>query len=157
MSYLNFSWLIEDKLAGHKALSSEDDLLWLKKKGILSVVRMVEMSRAEITSIQITQQGLLDCYEPVADYHAPSLKQIDKILKFINSALVDGRPVGVSCYWGMGRTGTIMACYLVSQGYAANEAINEVRTKRPGSIETESQEDVIKEYAGTIRPISRRI
>lgn len=49
---------------------------------------------------------------------------------------------GVRC-----RTGTILACYLVSQGYKAGAAFDEVRAKRPGSVETKSQEDSIKAYA----------
>ena len=61
-----------------------------------------------------------------------------------------GRPVGVSCGAGLGRTGTILACYLVSQCFSAEEAINKVRVRRPGSIETREQEDAILAYAKTV-------
>ena len=147
MNHLNFSWVIEGKLAGHQAPLSEEDLLWLKKQGILSLVRMVEKIKTEVTSPQVLRHGFRDCYEPVPDFHSPRLTQINKIIRFITVSLSDGRPVGVSCWAGLGRTGTILACFLVSQGYSAGTAIYQVRAKRPGSIETMSQEEAVKAYA----------
>jgi len=147
MSNLNFSWIIDGNLAGHHAPSSEHDLIWLNSQGVLTLVRMAETHKNEVPSFQIAKLGLSDCYEPVPDFIAPSLTQVNKILQFISGSLSAGRPVGVSCGAGLGRTGTILACYLVSQGYEASAAINEVREKRPGSIETKSQEDAVEAYA----------
>ncbi len=53
MGNLNFSWLIDGKLAGHQAPSSEQDLMWLKKQGVLAVVRMAEKHKAMVTSTQV--------------------------------------------------------------------------------------------------------
>lgn len=147
MSNLGFSWMIEGKLAGHQAPSSEHDLIWLKKQGVLSLVRMVEKHKAEMTSLERAQLGLLDYHEPVPDLTAPSLAQIGRLVEFITRSLASNRPVGVSCGEGFGRTGTILACYLVSHGYEAGAAIDEVRGKRPGSIEMKSQEHAVKAYA----------
>jgi len=147
MGIFNFSWVIEGKLAGHHAPSSEDDLKWLKKKGVLALVRMAEIHITRVTSSQIASYGLLDYHETVPDFTAPNLNQIESMVRFILKSLSKGLPVGVSCRAGLGRTGTILACYLVSQGYETGAAIDEVRRKRPGSIETKSQEDVIKAYA----------
>ncbi len=72
------------------------------------------------------------------------------MVDFINKSISEGKPVGVSCGAGLGRTGTVLACYLVSLGHSAEVAIGMVRTKRPGSIETETQEEAIKEYAAKI-------
>ncbi len=55
-------------------------------------------------------------------------------------------PVAVHCIAGLGRTGTILACYLVGQGISAEEAITTIRKWRPGSIEISEQEAVIYEY-----------
>ncbi len=72
------------------------------------------------------------------------------MIKFITEAISAGRPVGVSCGAGLGRTGTILACYLVSQGFDPSTTINEVRAKRPGSIETKEQEQTIITYAHSL-------
>ncbi len=147
MNLLNFSWMIDGKLAGHQAPSSEQDLVWLKKQGSLALVRMAEKHKVKVSSLQVEHLGLRDYHEPVPDFTAPSAAQVSKIVQFITGSLSERRPVGVSCGAGFGRTGTILACYLASQGYEASAAIDEVRVKRPGSIETKSQEDAVKAYA----------
>ena len=41
------------------------------------------------------------------------------------------------CAMGCGRTGTMLACYLVAkEGYTADKAIEETRQRRRNSIET---------------------
>lgn len=147
MNELNFSWIIKGKLAGHQAPLSEQDLVWLEKQGILALVRMAEDHKAKVRSLQLKHLGIWDCHVPVPDFTAPTNGQIGTMITFITKSLSVGRPVGVSCGAGLGRTGTILACYLVSQGYKPDDAIAEVRVKRPGSIETESQEDAVKAYA----------
>jgi atypical dual specificity phosphatase len=147
MTISNFSWLIENKLAGHSAPESEADLIWLETRGIKALVRMTEKELAKVSTIQVQKIGLLDCYEPVNDSKAPKPAQIDKIIGFIGRCLSENRPVGVSCRAGYGRTGTILACYFVSKGIAADVAMEKVRLKRPGSIETSAQEEATKRYA----------
>jgi atypical dual specificity phosphatase len=152
MSWLNFSWIIDGKLAGHQAPSSEQDLTWLKEQGILALVRMAEKNKSRINGSQVEHVGLLDCHEPVPDFTAPKQEQTNRMIAFITEALSKGRPVGVSCGAGLGRTGTILACYLVTEGLSPEVAIKEVRSKRPGSIETEEQEKAIRTFATSVRP-----
>ena len=55
--------------------------------------------------------------------------------------------MAVHCGAGLGRAGTLLAAYLVSQGCDAEEAMARVRRARPGSIETIEQEQAVREYA----------
>ncbi|MFC1972628.1 dual specificity protein phosphatase family protein [Chloroflexota bacterium] len=144
---MNFSWLVDGQLAGHQAPSSEQDLIWLQAQGVLALVRMAEIHKSQLNSHQIEQFGILDWHEPVTDMTAPKPAQINRVIQFIMKSLSQGKPVGVSCGAGLGRTGTILACYLVNQGFTPELAIKEVRVKRPGSIETLGQEEAIKGYA----------
>ena len=50
------------------------------------------------------------------------------------------------CGGGLGRTGTLLACYLVRQGLPAAEAIERVRAVRPGSVETRQQAQAVHAY-----------
>lgn len=60
---------------------------------------------------------------------------------------LSSQAVGVHCALGFGRTGTMLACYLVKErGLAAGDAIAEIRRLRPGSIETYEQEKAVFQF-----------
>ena len=61
--------------------------------------------------------------------------------------LADAALVGVHCGAGLGRTGVIVACYFVAKDMTAKNAVARVRRLRPGSIETEEQEEAVNEFA----------
>lgn len=147
MERLNFSWLVEGKIAGHGGPISEEKLRYLKSRGLGALVRLAEEPIAQVTTEQVARVGLDDLHLPVPDFSAPTIGQIERALSFILDSIGNGKAVGVSCGAGYGRTGTILACYLVNRGWAADRAIQEVRSKRPGSIETEEQEKTIRVFA----------
>ena len=146
MAIPNFSWVTPGKLAGHAAPQTLRDLTWLRDQGIGALVRMAEESQVASDS-QIRELGFIDCHEVVPDFQAPTQAQIKKVMAFIEKNIASGIPVGVSCGAGYGRTGTIIACYLVRIGFDAEDAMAEIRKKRPGSIETDGQESAVRAYA----------
>lgn len=61
--------------------------------------------------------------------------------------VVPPQGVGVHCMHGHGRTGTMLACYLVKTGKMSGiDAINEIRRLRRGSIETHEQEKAVVQF-----------
>lgn len=145
LPYMNFGWLIENQLAGSRGPQYVEHLQYLQSKGIMALVHITAVPR--VTDEQIHNMGFLDWHLVLPDMEAPSASQLEEILAFIDSCLANRKPVGVSCDGGMGRTATVLACYLVKKGLNAREAIQMVKAKRPGSILTDGQQNAVETYA----------
>jgi len=74
-----------------------------------------------VTPGQIKGLVLIDLHEPIPDFAAPSPDQIDRIVGFMKTSISSRDRIGVPCGAGIGRTGTILACYLVSNGSIRNK------------------------------------
>ncbi len=138
----NFSWLIEEKLAGSGMPTTYDELEWILNQGVRTIVTMTENA---LPQNWVEEIGYL--HVPTPDYTAPEPDRIDMAVDFIHENISKNQAVMVHCAAGMGRAGTILACYLVKyQKYSALDAIKKVREERPGSIQSEVQELAISYY-----------
>jgi atypical dual specificity phosphatase len=139
----NFSWVIEDKLAGMGRPNSETAFAFLKDLGVSN---LITLTQNQLPFNLLEKYNLRADHYPVEVMTAPSLVQITQAVSRIDYLIGEGKKVVVHCAVGVGRTGTILACYLVSQGLSAREAISQLRQMRPGSVETNSQEAVVYRY-----------
>ncbi len=144
---MNFSWVIPGKLAGSQGPLIREELMYLKGHGIRALVRL------ERRTTSGEELGLSDLAEFVPDMQAPTDEQIDRIIGYIDHHIEDGSEVGVSCRAGYGRTGTVLACYLVHTGYSAGDALRQVRKLRPGSVEAPEQQEFVHGYERRLRSI----
>ena len=138
----NFSWLINNKLAGSGMPTSSTELQWVIRQGIKSVITMTENPLPESWV-----QNIKYLHMPTEDFSAPDMEKIDHTIDFIHERIKSGEPTMVHCAAGVGRTGTILACYLIKyHNFSVKDAIDKVRKERPGSIQSESQEIAIGLY-----------
>lgn len=147
---MNFGWLEEDLVAGCRGPRTEADLAFLARNRIGALVRLAHEDETGITASDVRQSGIEDCYEPVADWTAPTQEQIDQVVGFMVDTLDAGKAVAVSCGAGCGRTGTILGCYLVSTGLSAKVAIRTLIDARPCSDEilrVPGQREAVVEFA----------
>jgi len=143
----NFSWLIDEKLAGCGMPTTQNEIKWILNKGVKSIITMTENALPESWVENVSY-----LHVPTVDLTAPDVEKIITAVDYIYEKLNNNEPVMVHCAAGIGRTGTILACYLIKyQNYSAKKAIEQVRKKRPGSIQSESQEIAIEFFEKHIR------
>jgi len=139
----NFGWLIPRKLAGSGMLV-EGNIEWLLSHGITAVISLEAIDDA--CKALLEAEGIRHLFVPVPDFCGPSVEELHTITDFMVREISSGGIVLVHCGAGKGRTGTVLAAYMIRTGLGLGEAIAEVRRKRPGSIQSRDQEDALRRY-----------
>ncbi|MEM0365273.1 MAG: dual specificity protein phosphatase 23 [Candidatus Nitrosocaldus sp.] len=143
----NFSWVIDGLLAGSAKPMSMQEMEWVKQVGIKSILSVIEEPLPDEWL-----DGINYLHIPTLDYTAPDVEDMDRAVEFINSSIRAGKPVMVHCAAGKGRTGTVLAAYLIKyEGVSALESISRIRSMRPGSIQSSSQEMALVLYERYLR------
>ncbi|MGE3270094.1 MAG: dual specificity protein phosphatase family protein [Chloroflexota bacterium] len=137
-------WLIPERLLACAYPWGQDGLSHLAQRGVTVVVNLHERAHEPA---RLARLGLTEAHLPVPDFAAPTPEQLAEGVQVIGQALKAGQRVAVHCAAGLGRTGTLLACFLVSRGYAPATAVARVRAVRPGSVETASQLAAVEAYA----------
>lgn len=84
---------------------------------------------ASIADEEAERLGITVVHErhPIPDVSVPpSEHAMSKILDSIDDALEDGKTVYVHCWGGVGRTGTVVGCWLVRHGWLYRAALNQI-------------------------------
>lgn len=91
--------------------------------------------------------------ESISDRSVPTVAQMTRILDHIEACIKQEEPVYVHCIAGIGRTGTVVGCFLAKQGIAADNLVDEIKTLRQRtscywarSPEADEQVDFIKAW-----------
>lgn len=147
-----FSWVIDKKLSGLPFPGvfdpEEDDIAFLKEKGLTLLVSLtLNMPNTEL----LKRSGIRSAHYPVKDFHAPKTSQLEEFCIAADREIEKGGRVAVHCYAGKGRTGTFLAAYFVFKGAQADGAIELIRSLRPGSIETDEQEEAVRVFQRSLK------
>jgi len=145
----SFSWVAPDVLAAMAWPQNVRRTLEFLKDADIGVI--VSLTETPLNSALVEEFGFEYHHLPVRDFTAPSQAQVRRFIAIVKAARRAGKKVVVHCMAGRGRTGTMAACYLVSLGRDADEALREIRALRPGSVETREQEQVVRRFAARQR------
>jgi len=139
-----FTWVDKPHLAALAAPESAADLAWLRRNGVDLLVSLTEYP---VRRDWVNETGMMAVNVPVPDMEAPTDRQLDLLLDTIRKANASRLGVAVHCGAGLGRTGTVLAAYFVTNGMGPREAVAKVRDLRPGSVETAEQERAVETLA----------
>lgn len=138
-----FVWVEKSKLAASGYPASRGQVKWIAGQGIQSILTLTPQP---LPSDLVDGLGLHLGHVPMEDHKEPNPASLDAGVKFIESQLAEGNAVLVHCIAGEGRTGCVMAAYVMkSRGLSAAEALAEIRRVKPAFVEY-SQEKAILNY-----------
>ncbi|MCB1056244.1 MAG: dual specificity protein phosphatase family protein [Acidobacteria bacterium] len=141
-----FSWILPDALAGSAKPglmgNLEEDLDWLKEQEIRTLFNLTEKPLPVAADEDLAVQHF-----PIPDMGIVPPRRMVEVCTAILTKIRQGERVLIHCRAGLGRTGTVGACTLVSLGVPPDGAIRLIRSRSPYSIQTQSQESLIHHYA----------
>lgn len=104
--------------------------------------------RAASQGLSVTHRRM-----PIRDLGTPDLQTMHAILDTLDAALARGESVYVHCFGGIGRTGTVVGCWLVRHGLTGEEALAQIAAWRQGtpdgkrpSPETAAQRQMVRQW-----------
>lgn len=125
--------------------SAEAHLLRLNgliKEGMRTVINLMEIHEKnnfgqpftpyekQIQELAASAGTTVNCYRfPIVDQNITTVEHMTEIVDAIDQSLSSNRPVYVHCFGGIGRTGTVVCCWLLRHGYADERNVFEVLKK----------------------------
>jgi atypical dual specificity phosphatase len=147
----HFHWLLPDALAGMGCPGLldpvDDDLGALAAAGITLVV---SLTKEPFPVAKLREFGLDGRHLPVPDMGVPATAAVARLCRSIERVLSEGGRVAVHCRAGLGRTGTLLASYLVWTGSEPDDAITAVRALRRGMIQNAAQESFVRRFGASL-------
>lgn len=136
---------------------SHDFLCRLLDNGIDSFIDLTEED--ELTHYQpelskLTSRPIFYLRASIVDFSVPTLDEMQKLIKTINQLLSENHNIYLHCRGGIGRTGTVVGCWLRSVGNDGEQALTELAhlfsacnaARFTSSPETEEQREFIKTF-----------
>lgn len=158
-SILNAYWVKEGLLlaGAHPAPQVVNETLFksMINDGISAFIDLTEVWEGQaydrlLSELSLELEGDYRYHSfPIRDFTAPSVGTMISILDTIDEYLEADRGVYVHCAAGIGRTGTVVGCWLVRHGLSPRKALSAVAYLRGDGVESpeaESQIDLVLDW-----------
>lgn len=143
-----FHWIVPGRLAGcpEPGVSSpvDYDLDLLAR---MNVTHLVTLTERDLDQQALARHGLANIHLPIFDRESPSIRQTYMLLRRMQVLLDEGKVVAVHCKAGIGRTGTILAAWMIREGgLSADNSIARLRNINRSYVQTDVQEAFLHEF-----------
>lgn len=139
-----FVWVEVGKVAGSGYPASRAQVEWLTKSGIRGIL---SLTTAPLPPRWAEGLDIVTAHVPMEDHQPPTLESMEDGVRFILRQVAARRPVAVHCLAGEGRTGCVLAAYLIrTKNLSADEAMTQLRCLKPEFVEPR-QEQAVKAFA----------
>ena len=139
-----FRWVIPGRVAGTPmpgvVQSIDLDLAALRTVGVTMLITLTER---DIDQDALRRHGLRNLHLPIRDREPPTVPQIRMLIARMNGMLKKNEVLAVHCLAGLGRTGTILASWLIQDGLTASAALERIRKIEPGYVQSVEQEQFL--------------
>ncbi len=146
-----FLWLRNGVLAGTPrpgiVADLDDDLVALGRVGVTT---LVSLTQTPMDSTALAAHGINHFSSPIPDMAAPTVEQTRDLCRQMQDRIAGGEVIAVHCRAGLGRTGTILASYLIWEGRDALDALETVRRVEPKWVQSEEQVLFLEEFARAV-------
>lgn len=127
------------------------DLTRAKELEPYNLLRKEETRGLELSPVHVRK--------PTVDYSILTKSEMIEILDLIDSAVAERRQVVIRCWDGVGRTGTVVGCYLVRQDLSEGDApqilrehwkiaSREKQWRHPNTLWSSAQHQMIRPLGG---------
>jgi len=160
-------WVLPGKLmageipAAQTTQATIEKLTALANCGIKTIINLMETTETDYDGnpfydysqhLQSLNRSMIRM--PIVDLSIPSVDEMKNILSRIDESIQRGKPVYVHCWGGIGRTGTVVGCYLIQNGYANQENVFDyidylkrtTNAAHRSSPETDEQMEFVKQW-----------
>lgn len=146
-----FTWIVPGRLAGTPmpgaVLDIDYDLQALRRVGISCLITLTEK---DLPQDALARNGLTNLHLPIRDREPPTIAQTSMLLMRMEGLMRRGEVLAAHCLAGIGRTGTVLAAWLIREGLTAQEALRRVRRIDPKFVQSREQEEFLQQYEDSI-------
>lgn len=143
-----FLWLKRGYLAGTPLPGVYHDIDYdMKMLNKVGVTMLVTLTTRPVDQEALDRNNIKSTWHAIKDMQAPGLEQAITICQEIETLIRDGEVLAVHCRAGLGRTGTILAAYLIWEGSSALDALNTVRDVEPRWVQSDEQALFLEQFA----------
>lgn len=147
-----FCWVVPGVLAGCPqpgvVAPIDYDLMLLDRAGITHLITLTE---TDLDQDALKRHSLSNVHLPIFDRRAPSTSQMHMLLVRMQRLIDGGGVLAIHCKAGLGRTGLVLAAWLVRDGgLGAQTAIDRLRKINAGFIQSDEQLDFLHQYEADI-------